>query len=826
MRYPGLKAQEVKDLRFQFGANVLPAERVASGLRIFLAQFTNPLVYILLGVGGISLAIREYRDAGFILLTVVLNSVFGFVQEYKAQKTLTALKRMVQPTAKVIRDGVRQEIVASELVPGDIVFLTVGDRVPADAAVLEAASFFADESFLTGESEPVAKRAGDEVYMGSVISWGTATIRISKIGSATKIGEIAASIKETVQPPTTLQVRLEKYTRTLIAIAVGISILLFIIGSATGVGPAQMFRVSTVLLIAMIPEALLMAVTLILAIAMQKILKRKALIRKLLAVETLGSVTTICTDKTGTLTEGKMRVTEAEFVDRQSGLDVICLCNNISDATEIALWDYLARQENFDPQATYDRSPRILEIPFNSEHKFMAAANCAAASTECSLSVKGAPEVVLAMTELAAEEQAVILKKVEKWGGEGLRVLALARRALAREELDSVAVGSMPTLKFIGLVGLWDPPRQEVKEALRTAREAGIKIKVITGDYRHTAVKIMDHLGLAIGPNGLLEGREIDGLSDEALRSRVTEAVLFTRVMPRHKLRIVNALQSLGEIVAMTGDGVNDAPALKKANIGIVVGTASEVAKETADVILLDSNFKTIVAAVEEGRVVFENIRKAIFYMLANSFSAVMITSGAIIFGWPMPLSVAQILWIHLICDGPQDITLGLEPKEEEILGEGPKRLSEPILDRTRLFLIFSTSFLSAAFALSLFWYFGLRLADMELGRTMALTAATLGSILFIIPSRSFRKPFWRYGNFWKNPWLLAAVAINLTLQIVVTYVPYTRNFLKLAPLGAAHWGLLFLGIAAMIMFIEAVKWWQQKHGLRLRTGRAGSAVV
>ena len=826
MKYVGLKPQEVKDLQFQFGVNVLPAERAASGLRIFLSQFTNPLVYILLGVGGISLAIREYRDAGFILLTVVLNSIFGFVQEYKAQKTLSALKRMVKPTAKVIRDGVRQEIAAAGLVPGDIVFLTVGDRVPADAVVEEAASFFADESFLTGESEPVAKRAGDEVYMGSVIPWGTATIKVTKIGSATKIGEIAVSIKETVQPPTTLQVRLEKYTRTLIVAAVAISILLFIIGSAVGVGLAQMFRVSTVLLIAMIPEALLMAVTLILAIAMQKILKRKALIRKLLAVETLGSVTTICTDKTGTLTEGKMRVTEAEFVDRQAGLDVICLCNNISDATEIALWDHLGRQEGFDPQEVSDRHPRVLEIPFSSEQKFMATGNCAASSSECSLSVKGAPEVVVAMTELSAEEQQAILNKVEKWGSGGLRVLALARRDMAREEFDSVKVGSMPTLKFVGVVGLWDPPRQEVKEALRTAREAGIKIKVITGDYRHTAEKIMDHLGLAIGPNGLLEGREIDGLTDEALKARVTDAVLFTRVTPRHKLRIVSALQALGEIVTMTGDGVNDAPALKKANIGIVVGTAAEVAKETADVILLDSNFKTIVAAVEEGRVVFENIRKAIFYMLANSFSAVMITSGAIIFGWPMPLSVVQILWIHLICDGPQDITLGLEPKEKEVLVEGPKSINEPILDRTRLFLIFGTSFLTAAFALSMFWYFGLRLADMELGRTMAFMAATLGSILFIIPSRSFRKPFWRYENFWKNPWLLVAVGINLLLQVAVTYVPYTRHLLVLAPLGAAEWGLLLLAIAAVIMFIEAVKWQQHKHGAARRNGRPGAALA
>jgi Ca2+-transporting ATPase len=807
MKYAGLTKSEVERRLAEFGPNVLPEERPASGLRIFLRQFANPLVYILFAVGAISILLREYRDAAVILLTVFLNSIFGFTQEYRTQKTLAALKKMVVPTAKVARDGGRVEMPAAGLVPGDIVFLAVGDRVPADGAVLEAASFFADEAIMTGESEPIEKRAGDEVLMGTVVSWGTATVEVKRTGLKTKIGEIARAIRETVQPPTTLQVRLKRYIRTLIIVAIALGAFVFAVGWLGGIGFWELLRMTSVLLIAMMPEALLMAVTLILVIAMRRILKRDALIRKLPAVETLGSVTTICTDKTGTLTEGKMRVTKSDLPDRRRGLEVMCLCNNISDPTEIAVWEYLVNQKDFTAERFRDERLRTQEVPFSSEHKFMATVNCLPAGDGCALYVKGAPEVVLAMTDLPQAERDAVAGKVERWAKGGLRVLALAHLPSVPSDAAPPREDSMPALRYAGIVGLWDPPRHEVREALETAMRAGIKVKVVTGDYRHTALKIMDNLGLKVGPDGALDGRAIDALDDDGLKRRVMSATLFARVAPRQKLRIVTALQSLGEIVTMTGDGVNDAPALKQANIGIVVGSATEVAKETADVILLDSNFKTIVAAVEEGRVVFENLRKAIFYMLANSFTAVMMITGSILLGWPLPLTIVQILWIHLICDGPQDITLGLEPKEREVLAEGPKRLDEPVLDGLRLFLIFGTSAFSATFALLLFWSYGMQGGNLALGRTMAFMAATLGSILFIIPSRSFRKPFWRYENFWKNPWLIAAVAVNLTLQVGIVALPVTRNFLGLAPLELTHWAQLMFIMSSVILFIEFVKW-------------------
>ncbi|KKU07776.1 MAG: ATPase, P-type (Transporting), HAD superfamily, subfamily IC, partial [Candidatus Uhrbacteria bacterium GW2011_GWE2_45_35] len=430
MKYPGLTTIEIKKLQTQFGPNALPEEKVASGLMIFLAQLKNPLIYVLLVIGVLSIVVSEYGDAVFVFVVVIMNSLFGFTQEFKTQKTLTALKRMVKPRARVVRDGERQEIEAVDLVPGDIVLLGVGERVPADGVVLEAASFFADEAILTGESESVEKKAQDEVFMGTIVAWGTATMRVAKTGLTTKIGEIASMIKETVQPPTVLQLRLKKLVRTIIIIASGLCVLTFFIGYFSGYSLWEIFEIAVVLMVAILPEALTIAVTLILVLAMQKSLKRKALIRKLLAVETLGSVSTICIDKTGTLTEGKMQVTKSDFVDKDKALNTLCLCNNLSNSTEIALWDFLSDQKDYSPQEVFDNQSRFFEIPFSSKHKFMATVNCLPASEDCFLYVKGAPEIVAAMCGLSESEKKKILDKVETWGKDGLRILALANKSI------------------------------------------------------------------------------------------------------------------------------------------------------------------------------------------------------------------------------------------------------------------------------------------------------------------------------------------------------------------------------------------------------------
>ncbi|MEK7503661.1 MAG: HAD-IC family P-type ATPase [Patescibacteria group bacterium] len=808
MQYAGLSSDEVKKLQAQRGLNVLPSGKSASAIKIFLAQFANPLIYLLVFVGAISIFLQKYLDIVFIFSVVFLNSIFGFFQEYKTQKTFQAVKKLLKPMARVVRDGQQQTIEAFEVVFGDIALVSVGDKIPADSVVLEAVNFFVDEAILTGESKAIAKKENDEVFMATIVASGRAVLRVAKIGSQTKVGEIAKTLKETVQPPTTLQLRLKKLTHVLIYVAVFLSALVYGLGLFTGQDFWQITQTAAVLLVAIIPEALIIVITLILVIAMQKTLKRKALIRKLLAVETLGSVTTICTDKTGTLTEGKMKVSKTDFTDQQKGLLVMGLCNDLSDTLEVACRDFLEKQEGFNLEEVLGNYKRISEVPFSSEHKFMATVNYPIKEdgVQRLLLVKGAPEIVLAMSDLSEQDKKIVLNQTDAWAITGLKVLGLGFAEITNDQSKEVKVNSLPPLKWAGMVGFWDPPRQEVKEAFLIARQAGIKIKVVTGDYRRTAENIMAFLGLPVMESEVLEGSQFETLNEEEFKDRVAKAVLFARITPHQKLMIVKALQDLGEVVAMTGDGVNDAPALKKSNIGIVVGTATEVAKETADLILLDSNFKTIVAAVEEGRVVFENIKKTIFFMLSNSFAEVFLILGSIFLGWPMPLTIIQILWIHFICDGPEDLVLGFEPKEDEVMADGPKSVKEPILDKARISLIFLISFLSGMFALTAFWYFGLYQKQIELGRTMALMAIAFTSVLYIFCCRTFRHPFWRYKNFWSNKWLFSAVAFSLTLQISITYLPFTQKFLGVVPLNLAHWGLLLFFAGAIVLLIESAK--------------------
>jgi Ca2+-transporting ATPase len=809
MKYKNLTSKEVKEKQAEYGNNFLPEEKTASGLKIFLLQFANPLVYILLLAGLISIFLQKYFDIALILSVVFINAIMGFFQEYKTQKTLSALKKLVKPAAKVFRDNKKQKIMAFDLVPGDIVFLGLGDRVPADGKILETFSFFVNEAVLTGESEAVGKKKDDEVFMGTIVVSGRAVFEVTKIGIATKIGEIAKTLKETIQPATTLQLRLKKMTHTLILISLFLSFLVFIFGFLTGRNFLQMVELSAVLLVAIIPEALLIVITLILVLAMRDSLKRKALIRKILAVETLGSVTTICIDKTGTLTEGMMRITETHFADDKNSFLAMCLCNDMNDTVEIAIWEYLKGLKDFDAQKIYDAHERIFEISFGSEHKFMATVNVFEEKGESQymLFVKGAPEIIVSMCELPAVQKKIAEEQINKWAEKGLKVLGLASKKISKEEVDKISVNNISGLEWNGLLGLWDPPRKEVKEMLLIAKKSGLKIKVVTGDYHRTAEKVMAYLGIEARPDEILEGSQMDKMPEEQFNDAVGKILLFARVTPQQKLKIVNALQKKGEIVAMTGDGVNDAPALKKSNIGIVMGDASEVAKETADIILLDSNFKTIISAIEVGRLVFENIKKIILFILSNSFAEVVVILGALLMNWPFPLSAVQILWLHFLCDGPEDFILGFEPKEKETMLEGPKKMEEPILDRLGIFLIITISLLSGILSLGFFWYFGLYQGNLKLGQTMSFMSLAFSSVIYIFSCRTLRKPFWRYENFWSNKWLFVIVASSLFLAVIITYLPFTQKMLSIVPLRAFHWSLLIAKALLLVAIIETAKY-------------------
>ncbi|MCX6038528.1 MAG: cation-transporting P-type ATPase, partial [Chloroflexi bacterium] len=567
----------------------------------------------------------------------------------------------------------------------------------------------------------------------------------------------------------------------------------------------DMLRTSIILAIAAVPEGLLIAVTVILVLGMRKILKRNGLVKRLLAVETLGSVTVICTDKTGTLTEGRMRVSKAEFLDPERALQTMVLCNDLEGPVDIAIWEHARQTMNSDPQQMVDQSKRLEEELFTSETKYMITAITGNMFQGQGYNfLKGAPEIVMGMCKIAPEEKARFLALVDQWAGEGLRMIGLACRPLGK--LDDYS-----GYTWVGLVGMEDPVREGVVEAIRVAQTAGIQVKMITGDYRLTAEHIARSTGLMQSGDQSLEGPEVAALSAEQLQERVRTTSVFARIRPQDKLRIIKALQANGEITSMIGDGVNDAPALQRANIGVVVGSATDVAKETADLILLDNNFSTIVAAIEEGRVIFQNIRKVVAYTLSNSFAEVLTIFISMILGWPAPLIVAQILWIHLICDGPSDIVLGFEPKEHAIMDEKPKSLKEPILNHLGLSLIGVISISSAAAVLFLFHHLYSAHGNAVEGRSIVFASLAVNSMVYIFAYRSMRLPLFRMHKLSANMPLVWAVLAGLAMAVLPFLIPGLRDLLGLVQLTVWEW-LEVAGIAlGLLAVVEVGKWISNK---------------
>lgn len=799
----GLTEGEVLEQRRQYGENRLPVEKGTSVWTILLAQFKSPLVYIILVAAGVSLAVGELGDFGIIMAVVVIDVILGFIQEYQAQKTYSSLKGLLKPTTTVIRAGQRREIELWELVPDDLVLLNMGERVPGDGVLVESMKLAVDEAVLTGESEPVNKNITEDpcqVFMGTTIVAGRGIMRVTKTGLRTELGQIATSLQEHIEEATPLQVRLEAFSKTLTYIVVAFTLVILTVGLLVGGNFLNMLRTSIILAIAAVPEGLLIAVTVILVLGMRKILQRNGLVKKLLAVETLGSVTTICTDKTGTLTEGRMRVTRAELLDPTRALQTMVLCNDLEGPVDIAMWEYAQQVLKEDPQEMVDQSERLAEEFFTSETKYMITAITGSLFQGRGYNfLKGAPEIVLGMCDIAPSEKDQILARVDEWAGEGLRLLGLAYRSLGRlEDYNSYT--------WVGLVGMEDPVREGVVEAVRVARHASIQIKMITGDYRRTAEHIARNIGLMKEGDQSLEGPEVAALSDRQLEEKVKTTGVFSRIRPQDKLRIVRALQTNGQITAMIGDGVNDAPALQRANIGVVVGSASDVAKETADLILLDSNFRTVVAAVEEGRVIFENIRKVVAYVLSNSFAEVLTIFVSMLFGWPAPLVVAQILWIHLICDGPSDIVLGFEPVEEGIMDEKPKSVKEPVLTPLGAVMIGVISITSAIFALLLFGHFWRVHNDPVEGRSIVFASFAVNSMVYIFAYRSLRRSLFRSGPLSRNKPLIWAVLSGLLMVAIPFLFPGLRELLGIVPLSLEEW-LWVAGVAiALLVAVEIGK--------------------
>ncbi|NMC30793.1 MAG: HAD-IC family P-type ATPase [Pelolinea sp.] len=798
----GLTNEEVLERRSQFGENRLPTEKPISPWTLLLNQFKSPLVYIILVAALVSLFAKEISDFFIIIVVVLVDVILGFIQELQAQKTYTALKGLLKPTTTVIREGERREVEVWELVPSDLVLLNAGEKAPGDGTLIECIKVTIDEAILTGESEPVTKIENDQVFMGTTILTGRGLMEVTSIGSNTELGKIATSLQEHVEEDTPLQVRLKAFSKTLTYIVIGFTLAIFVAGLIMGGSFLDTLRTSIILAIAAVPEGLLIAVTVILVLGMRKILKRNGLVKRMQAVETLGSVTVICTDKTGTLTEGRMRVTRADLNDQNRAYQTMVLCNDLEGPVDVALWEYALGLVTDDPQKLVDRSERLSEELFSSETKFMITANNLDGGKFNYL--KGAPEIVLEMCKLEKKEKERILAQVEAWAGDGLRLLGLAYREDGKLEDHS-------GYTWLGLLGMEDPLREQVQESIQIAQKAGIQVKMITGDYRITAERIARNIGLMHDGDEIIEGSQLEAMSDEELAERVKKTAIFARIRPHDKLRIVRALQSNKEVTAMIGDGVNDAPALQQANIGVVVGTATDVAKETADLILLDNNFRTIVAAIEEGRIIFENIRKVVAYTLSNSFAEVLTIFIAMILRWPAPLVVAQILWIHLICDGPSDIVLGYEPKERGIMDEKPRSLKEPILNNLGLSLIAIISIASAAAALYLFNHmYTVHLSEAE-GRSIVFASFAINSMIYIFAYRSMRVSLFRMNKVTANKPLLWAVGAGLLTAVLPFLVPSIGNLLGIVPLTLQEW-LMVAGIAiGLLCVVEVGKWVSNK---------------
>lgn len=797
---------EVVKLQAQFGSNVLPRKEKTTGFNIFINQFKNSLIYILVAAAMISLYFHEYFDVYLIIGVVMLDVVMGFYQEYKAHKTLIALRNILKLSALVIREGVKKEIDVADLVPGDLVVIGSGDKIPADGKLIEGTNVLVNESILTGESEAAAKRASGKntiLYMGTIVISGAGVMRVEKIGSKTEIGKIGKSLETIEDEETPLQKKLETFSKNLSYLIISICLVIFIVGVFFQQRDLwETFRISIVLAVAAIPVGLPIAVTIVMALGMHKILEKQGLVKKLISIETLGTTSIICTDKTGTLTEGKMTVVKTKFADKKNGLLALALDNDQRTNLEVAILAY-AKEQGIKISEIHELHPRVFQEPFSSEAKYSFSINQFGKNYVSFM--LGGPEVIIDFCAAGAGEKERIKNQTASWAKQGLRILGIAFKKSAPPDGVKKLLDKK-NYTWAGLIGIIDPIRKEVKNALIEARKAGISTKIVTGDYEGTAINVAREIGLRVDKNNIISGEHLEKLSTVDLKQKIANIDVFYRILPEQKLKIIKVLQDNGEIVAMTGDGVNDVPALKKAEIGVVVGkNASEVARETGDLVLLDGNFKTIISAVEEGRLVFANIKKLVAYILSNSFAEIVLIFGAMMLDLPAPLTVVQILWLYLICDGPPDIFLSYEPKESHIMQENPKKLqAEEILDTMPKILILAISLFTGISALILFNYY--QADNLTLARTIAFAASGIVSLIYIFSFKSFHKPLYKIENFFANKFLIIGSLYGFLLLFLAIYLPFFNKFLGTAPLNFVQWIIIFSIGIILTVIVEIIK--------------------
>ncbi len=873
-RAKGLSNESADRRRETFGPNMLTQKKGQGPVVRFLLQFNQPLVLILLGATLVTLFLKEWVDAGVIFGVVLINAAIGFVQESKALKAIEALTRAMVSEATVLRAGEKKRIPSSELVPGDIVFLLSGDKIPADVRLFNVRELQIDESALTGESVPVQKAdvllerdmpiadRRNMAYSSTLVTYGSAQGIVVSTGDQTEIGRINDLISSAEILQTPLTKKIHRFSTILLYFILGMAGLTFAIGALRDQNLVEMFLASVALAVGAIPEGLPAAITITLAIGVSRMAKRNAIIRKLPAVETLGSTTVICSDKTGTLTQNQMTVEKiyaggGEYsvsgggytpdgtiaphsgnpaVDSNRALAELLkaglLCNESAikkdddgwlvegDPTEGALI-VSAVKAGFDRKKLESEMPRIDTIPFESIHQYMATLHDPGEGAPKIVYVKGSVESLclecnLFLTDegtISAGDAREIHERVDMMAEEGLRVLAFARKEMPPETRTISHEDLQDGLQFLGLQGMIDPPREEAIAAVEACLEAGIRVKMITGDHAGTAAAIARKMGLcgeacSLDTREVLTGRDIATLSDDDLAEEAQRTAVFARVSPEQKLRLVNALQKQDHVVAMTGDGVNDAPALRQANIGIAMGiTGTEVSKEAADMILTDDNFSSIQAAVEEGRGVFDNLIKFITWTLPTNGGEGLVILFAILLGTRLPILPLQILWINMTTALLLGLPLAVEPKEPGLMGRPPRDPGQPILKGQLIFRIVLVSFLLLMAAFGLFKLELLVRGENEaLARTVAVNVFVFGEMFYLFACRSMQQPARRLGLF-SNRWLLGGVALMALLQIIYTYAPVFNAVFESHPMGGFEWAMVLVASALILLVVAFEKY-------------------
>ncbi|MGQ9675952.1 MAG: cation-translocating P-type ATPase [Chloroflexota bacterium] len=859
----GLSASEAQDRLNRFGPNTLPTEDEVRPLDILLAQVRSPLIYVLIAAAVAALIFGELIDVGVILSVVVLNSVVGFFQEFKAEQSLRALAKIVAPRARVIRDGAEREVDASELVPGDVVLLESGVRVPADARLIRHHELQVDESTLTGESLPVLKQSNvvvdprvtladqhNMVFLGTLVLRGRGAGVVVATGADTVMGEISAQVKGVGRSATPLQAKLGQLARLIVLAVLALGALVVGLGMAIGETFGQIMLTAVSMAVATVPEGLPVTVTVALAVGVSRMAKRNAIVRKLPAVETLGSTTVIGSDKTGTLTKNEMTTVKvfadgktydvtgtgysregtvnfggypvnlAEHQALEMTLRAGLLANESrlyrvdgnylpdGDPTEVALIVAAEKAGLLQDRET-QAFQKLDEMPFESDRQYMATLHSRGSSRIAF--VKGAPERIIAMSTSSFDGEPLdrdeVADAVRQFAAEGLRVLAMGYKQLPEDAQHLDCESLECNLTFLGLQGLLDPPRPEAIEAIARAKEAGIRVVMITGDQKITAQAIAEKMGID-GANGgqprVLEGSELMDMTDDDLHEAVEDISIYARATPVHKLRIVQQLRRRGEVVAVTGDGVNDAPALKAADIGVAMGkSGTDVAKEAAEMVLTDDNFASIFAAVQEGRVVFDNIRKVILFLIPTGFSIVLVVLASILLGLPLPFLPAQVIWINLVTNGLQDVAMAFEPAEGDVTKRPPRDPREGILTRC---MMERTVLVAVVLAIGTLALFATQLnmgMPLDQARTVALTTMVLFQNFHVFNTRSFNRPFFTMNPL-SNRFLFASIVGALGLHLLALHYGPLQTALRTQPLSAQTW-LLMIAVASSVLLVVEI---------------------